>query len=329
MQFKALQTQQQDDGQFSTHVVERSTDDLPAGELLIAVSYSCLNYKDALSAMGNPGVTRNFPHTPGVDAVGVVKESSSDDFTIGDEVIVTGNDFGMNTDGGLAEYIRVPAAWAIALPEGLSARQAMQLGTAGLTAGLSLAKIETMGASPEQGPVLVTGATGGVGCISTALLAAQGYHPVCSSGKAEQAEKLLALGAKQVIDRKQLADVSPKALLKPQWRHAIDCVGGDTLVHILKSLHPGGSVACSGLVSSPTLNATVFPFILRGINLLGIDSVAIDRSEKETLWKRFANEWSLTLAEEFCTEISLDETPAYLQRFSSGGIFGRILVKIQ
>ena len=242
-------------------------------------------------------------------------------------MIVTGHDFGMHTDGGLSEYIRVPAAWAIPLPAGLSPLQTMQLGTAGLTAGLSLLKLEAMGAKPGDN-VLVTGATGGVGCLSVALLGKCGYKAIASSGKAQYSDKLIALGASEVIDRKQLSEDSPKALLKPRWQHAIDCVGGDTLVNIFKTLAPGGSVAASGLVASANINATVYPFILRGINLLGIDSVGVSNDMRIAVWQRFANDWQLDLPQGFVTEIGLEQAYAYIQRFKQGDIFGRIVVKI-
>lgn len=334
MQFKALLTEKietNDKPSYETNLVTRHVDDLPEGDLLIAVSYSCLNYKDALSTSGHPGITKHFPHTPGVDAVGVIveiaKESKNDLFNVGDHVIVTGNDFGMHTDGGLSEYIRVPASWAIPLPEGLTPKQAMQLGTAGLTAGLSLLKLEAMGANPGDN-VLVTGATGGVGCLSVALLAKSGYKAIASSGKAQYTDKLIELGAHEVIDRNQLSEDSPKTLLKPRWQHAIDCVGGDTLVNIFKTLAPGGSVAASGLVASPNLNATVYPFILRGVNLLGIDSVGVSNDVREAVWKRFADDWKLELPNGFTTEVGLDSAYDYIQQFKKGDIFGRVIVKI-
>ena len=330
MQFKALLTEKietADEPRYETNLVTRHIDDLPEGDLLIAVGYSCLNYKDALSTSGHPGITKHFPHTPGVDAVGVVKESKNDLFNVGDHVIVTGNDFGMHTDGGLSEYIRVPASWAIPLPEGLTPKQAMQLGTAGLTAGLSLLKLEAMGAKPGDS-VLVTGATGGVGCLSVALLAKSGYKAIASSGKAQYTDRLIELGASEVIDRNQLSEDSPKALLKPRWQHAIDCVGGDTLVNIFKTLAPGGSVAASGLVASPKLNATVYPFILRGVNLLGIDSVGVSSDIREAAWKRFADDWQLSLPEDFTTEVGLDQAYDYIKQFKKGDVFGRVIVKI-
>lgn len=326
MHFKALLTTE-NNGSYQTQLVTRQVDELPPGELLIKVQYSCLNYKDALSTSGHPGITKNFPHTPGVDAVGTVAHSDSDDFTVGDAVIVTGHDFGMHSDGGLSQYIRVPAAWAIPLPQGLSAQQTMQLGTAGLTAGLSLLKLEAMGAKPGDS-VLVTGATGGVGCLSVALLARCGYKAIASSGKAQYADKLKELGASEVIDRQQLSDASSKALLKPRWQHAIDCVGGETLVNIFKTLAPGGSVAASGLVASPQINATVYPFILRGINLLGIDSVGVSNASRLAVWQRLASDWQLQLPQDFITEIPLEQAYDYITQFKQGDIFGRIVVKI-
>jgi acrylyl-CoA reductase (NADPH) len=328
MKFQALQTTCSEDKTFQTQLIERSVDDLPEGDLLIAVQYSSLNYKDALSASGNPGVTRNYPHTPGIDAVGIVKKSNHKEFTEGDAVIVTGYDLGMNTAGGLAQFIRVPADWAVALPEGLSARQAMSLGTAGLTAGLCVNKLLQMGASKEQGPVLVTGATGGVGTIAVALLSSLGFEVAASTGKADQAEWLKSLGASDIVDRNLLTEVQSKPLLKPQWAHAVDCVGGNTLVNVLKSVQPSGSVACCGLVESVDLPATVLPFILRDINLLGVDSVEISRVKKRDIWHKFATSWGVNVIENLTQEVSLEEAIDYLPRFLGGGIKGRVLVNV-
>ncbi|MFB0963552.1 MAG: YhdH/YhfP family quinone oxidoreductase, partial [Pseudomonas sp.] len=229
--------------QFQQRVIERSLADLPDGEVLIRVHYSSLNYKDALSATGNRGVTRTFPHTPGIDAAGVVEHSKVAEFTAGDEVIVTGYDLGMNTYGGMAQYIRVPAAWVIKRPAGLSLRESMILGTAGLTAALCVDKLLRAGLTVDAGPVLVTGATGGVGSIAIVLLKQLGFDVTAVTGKTEQAEFLRQLGAKQVIDREALTVGTDKALLKPQWAGVVDTVGGDILFNAVKSLQYGASAA--------------------------------------------------------------------------------------
>ncbi|MFT5580539.1 MAG: acrylyl-CoA reductase (NADPH), partial [Paraglaciecola psychrophila] len=268
-------------------------------------------------------------HTPGIDAVGVIKESASADFAIGDTVIVTGYDLGMETHGGLAEYIKVPANWALALPAGLSARDAMVLGTAGLTAGLCVNKLLQAGAVAGDGKVIVTGATGGVGSVAVALLAKLGFEVVASTSKPEQGEMLTSLGAAEIIDRNLLSEVQRKPLLAQQWANAIDCVGGDTLNNLLKSMHSSGSVACCGLVASANLPATVMPFIIRDVNLLGVDSVYISLQKKQAIWQKFANEWKLTGLDALTTEIGLEQVPAYLDKLIQGQNIGRTLVRIK
>ena len=327
--FNALITEKIGDKEFKTGLGQRAIEDLPAGELLIEVQYSSLNYKDALSANGNPGVTRNFPHTPGIDAAGIVKESASEHFSVGDVVIVTGYDLGMETDGGLAEFIRVPATWAVALPAGLSARDSMVLGTAGLTAGLCVSKLLMAGATAADGKVVVTGATGGVGSVAVALLAKLGFQVVASTSKVSQHDLLKSLGASEIIDRETLAEAQRKPMLKPQWQNAVDCVGGDTLVNLLKSLERSGSVACCGLVGSADLPATVLPFILRDVNLLGVDSVEIPLARKQHIWEMFSKEWKLACLDQLATEIQLEQVPEYLDKIIKGENIGRTVVRIK
>lgn len=327
--FQALVTEDLGEKKYQTSLMQRELTDLHDGDLLIEVQYSSLNFKDALSANGSPGVTRTFPHTPGIDAVGVIKESASADFAIGDTVIVTGYDLGMETHGGLAEYIKVPANWALALPAGLSARDAMVLGTAGLTAGLCVNKLLQAGAVAGDGKVIVTGATGGVGSVAVALLAKLGFEVVASTSKPEQGEMLTSLGAAEIIDRNLLSEVQRKPLLAQQWANAIDCVGGDTLNNLLKSMHSSGSVACCGLVASANLPATVMPFIIRDVNLLGVDSVYISLQKKQAIWQKFANEWKLTGLDALTTEIGLEQVPAYLDKLIQGQNIGRTLVRIK
>ncbi len=314
--FKALWVTEAPHGVYETQVVERDTGDLPAGDVLIRVQYSSLNYKDALSASGNRGVTRKYPHTPGIDAAGVVAESSVAEFAAGDEVIVTGYDLGMNTAGGFGQYIRVPAAWVIKRPQGLSLREAMILGTAGLTAALCVEKLERSGLRPDHGSVLVTGASGGVGSIAVELLAKLGYTVAAATGKLEQAEFLNRLGAKQILDRATVADGVDKPLLKEQWAGAVDTVGGDILFNVVKSLQYGGSVACCGLTAGAGFKASVLPFILRGVNLLGVDSVELPLVVKASMWDKLSLQWKLDNLEEVAREIALEELPGRSTRSS-------------
>lgn len=313
--------------QFQQSVVERSMDDLPEGEVLIRVRYSSLNYKDALSATGNRGVTRTFPHTPGIDAAGVVEHSSVTEFAAGDEVIVTGYDLGMNTYGGMAQYIRVPAAWVIKRPAGLSLRESMILGTAGLTAALCVDKLLRAGLTADAGSVLVTGATGGVGSIAIVLLKQLGFHVTAVTGKAEQAEFLRQLGAQTVIGREELTAGTDKALLKPQWAGVVDTVGGDILFNAVKALQYGGSAACCGLTAGIDFKASVLPFILRGVNLLGVDSVELPLVNKASMWDKLSLQWKLDL-ENLVKEISLKDVPNAIATMLATQQTGRTLVRI-
>ncbi len=313
--------------QFQQRVIERSLADLPDGEVLIRVHYSSLNYKDALSATGNRGVTRTFPHTPGIDAAGVVEHSKVTEFTAGDEVIVTGYDLGMNTYGGMAQYIRVPAAWVIKRPAGLSLRESMILGTAGLTAALCVDKLLRAGLTVDAGPVLVTGATGGVGSIAIVLLKQLGFDVTAVTGKTEQAEFLRQLGAKQVIDREALTVGTDKALLKPQWAGVVDTVGGDILFNAVKSLQYGASAACCGLTAGIDFKASVLPFILRGVNLLGVDSVELPLVNKASMWDKLSLQWKMDL-DNLVKEISLKDVPNAIATMLASQQTGRTLVRI-
>ncbi len=326
--YRAFYVQDNGDGTFQQSIAQRNIDDLPQHDLLIKVHYSSLNFKDAMSAHGNKAVTREFPHQGGIDAAGVVEHSGSDDFKPGDEVIVTGYDLGMNTAGGLGQYIRVPASWALHCPAGLSPQHSMRFGTAGLTAQLCINKLEQMGVTPDQGPVLVTGATGGVGSIALTLLANAGYEVVASSGKAEQADFLKALGASDVIDRSELSEPNKRPMLKERFAGAVDVVGGDTLANVIKSLKAGGSVSCCGLVQSPVFDASVLPFILRGVNLLGVDSVEIPLSVKQAAWEQLAHCAELASIVQLNTEIALEQVPEALGKLFNGELSGHTTVNV-
>ncbi len=309
-------------------VVEKNVDALPEGDLLIKVSYSSLNYKDAMSASGMPGVTRNYPHTPGIDAVGEIDESSNKNFKEGDKVIVTGYDLGMNTSGGFGQYIRVPAEWATPLPNGLSESESMSLGTAGLTAGLSVHALEThRGNSFEGTKSIVTGATGGVGSIALMLLSKLDSEVTAITGKKEQTDFLSRLGASEVILREDLQEVARKPIGKSLWDLGVDVVSGDVLTMLLTSLTPGGAVACSGLVGGPSFESSIFPFILRGNALLGIDSVEIPLEQKSQIWEKFSSDWKLDLTE-LTKEVSLDGLETEIQTILQGGQVGRIVVNL-
>lgn len=327
--FKALLVEEVVEGKFEQRVLERTLDDLPEGDLLVEVHFSSLNYKDALSANGNRGVTRNYPHVPGVDAAGVVIEDNSGKFQPGDKVLVCGYDLGMNASGALSQKIRVSSDWACLCPEGLTLREAMVYGTAGFTAALCIEKLERMGAAPEQGDVAVTGASGGVGCFSIAMLHKLGYDVAAFTGKLEESEFLASLGAKQVIDRDTLNEISKRPMGKPQWAYGIDAVGGDYLFNLIKSIKPEGAVAACGLAASATFDANVFPFILRGVSLLGVDSVELPIEKKAQVWKSLGARFKLPNLDAMVEEISLEQTPEYLTRIYNGHAIGRYVVNVK
>lgn len=323
-EFKAWRVEEKD-GQYVGGEQTLNTGDLPEGDVLIRVSHSSLNYKDALSASGNKGVTRSFPHTPGIDAAGEVVESTAGDFAEGSQVIVTGFDLGMNTDGGFGEYIRVPAGWCVPMPSGWDARTAMIYGTAGLTAGLCVQKLLTMGAEPTQGPVAVSGASGAVGSVAVELLSNLGFEVIAISGKADHGDELKALGASSVVGRDALAE-EKKPMLKPVFANAVDTVGGSPLAELLKQIKPGGSVSCCGLVAGPQLQTTVMPFILRGVNLLGVDSVEIPLADKQAVWDKFSNAWACPKTEASAKDIGRPELDAALKAFLKGASAGKTVL---
>lgn len=310
-------------------IVEKSALELAEGSVSIEVCYSSVNYKDALSASGSKAVTREYPHVPGIDAAGTVLASTDSNFAVGDEVVVTGYDLGMNTAGGFGQQVTVPGGWVTKLPVGLSLRDSMVLGTAGLTAGLCVNKLLLNGITPEAGKVLVTGATGGVGIIACALLVKLGFEVVASTGKLAETAKLTALGVSEVISREAFSEENPRPMLKESYAAAVDVAGGATLVNVIKSLSYGGSVAACGLVDSPALSATVLPFILRGVNLLGVDSVELPLAQKQQVWNLFANEWALTDIDSLAETIVLAELPAVLAKVLAGGAIGRYVLDLR
>jgi putative YhdH/YhfP family quinone oxidoreductase len=327
-EFKALLVEQPEKKVFTRAVVTRSLDDLPVGELVVKVHYSSLNFKDALSSVGNPGVTRNFPHTPGIDAAGEVVSCEDNFYQPGDKVIVTSYDLGMETDGGFGQMIRVPNQWALALPKGLSLKESMMFGTAGLTAALSVLELVENGVNPESGPVLVTGATGGVGSLAVAILAKIGFKVTAVTGKLEETEYLKGLGAEAVISRETLMTGNERPMLKTTWAGVVDCVGGDMLAAAIKSTQYDGVVTCCGLVGSTDLNVSVFPFILRGVRLIGIDSAECPMARRTRAWRKLADEWKLDNLAGMVDEITLDGLEEKVQSMLKGGLKRRALVNL-
>jgi acrylyl-CoA reductase (NADPH) len=321
MSFKAFRVERIDSG-FVRSIVEREENDLPEGDLLIEVKYSSLNFKDGLSATGKPSVTKKFPHTPGIDAAGIVKKSNHSEFNPGDKVIAIGFDLGMGTSGGFSERIRIPAEWAVKCPDGLTMHSSMIIGTAGFTAAESVQKLEQAGMTPQSGPVLVTGATGGVGSVAIKLLAQLGYEVTAVTGKAEKVDWIKMLGATSVITREEALEGNNKPMLPEKWGGVVDTVGGDILFNGVKSLRYGCSLAACGLVASPTFGASVLPFILRHVNLLGIDSVNLPIQQKTAIWERLSSEWLMDLSdlEEVLTMEKLSDS---IDRILTGKMVGR------
>ena len=326
--FQALRVFEED-GQFVRRIVERSVDELPAGEVLVQVHYSSLNYKDALSASGNRGVTRNFPHTPGIDASGVVVASKQAGIAVGDSVIVTSYDLGMNTEGGFGEYIRVPGEWVIPQPQGLNLQEAMVYGTAGFTAAQSVWELEAAGCQKEKGPILVTGAAGGVGSIAVRLLLQAGYQVVGVTGHAEGRALLEQLGVSTILGRDEVSDDGKRPLLKPRWNGVIDNVGGLPLAHALKTTNPGGVVTTCGNVAGAELPITVFPFILRGLKLIGIDSQNCERALRLQLWEKLATDWKLANLQSGVKEVTMEGMLAEVEAILRSDVKGRVVLRHQ
>ena len=324
--FKAFTVFENEDGSFKSEIISKSIDDLPPGDVLVRVDFSSLNYKDALSATGNKGVTKKYPHTPGIDAVGTVEDTSHSSFKIGDQVIVSGYDMGQNTAGGFGEYIRVPREWVALMPEGLTKKESIILGTAGMTAGLSLRELQKKNGI-EGKLAVVTGATGGVGCLAVKLLSQLGADVTAVTGKVDSEDFLKSIGAVEVINRQQLAENFHQPLASGKWDIGVDVVGGEMLAGLMTCLKLGGSVACCGLVGGSTIETTIFPYILRGNSLIGIDSGNIPISEKEEIWMLFANEWKIEL-NDLSRTITLNELDQEIESILKGGQVGRVIVSL-
>lgn len=326
IQYKAFVVDELD-GKFTQSIKIMDTKTLPSGEVLIHVHYSSINYKDALSASGNKGVTKNYPHTPGIDAAGVVVRSDNKEFKEGDKVIVTGNDLGMNTAGGYGQFVCVPADWIVKLPENLTLKEAMIIGTAGFTAGISILRLSEK-VHPVDGKIIVSGATGGVGSMALSILHKIGYQTVAISGKESEYPFLKSLGVSEIVKRNefQLADKRP--ILSAQFAGGIDTVGGPILENIIKSLQPLGVVTTCGSVSSTQLNISVFPFILRGVSLIGVSSQNYPKAPRKELWNKLANEWKPQNLMELYNEIGLEDVKSALDLILMGKLKGRTIVNM-
>lgn len=326
--FKALLVEEVRENTFIRSVQQLRLEMLKRNETLIRVHYSSLNYKDALSARGHKGITKDYPHIPGIDAAGIIEESSVPEYQPGDKVMVTGYDLGMNTSGGFSQFISVPASWIVKIPEYITLREAMIYGTAGFTAGISIYELMRHNVVPGNGSVLVTGATGGVGLLAVGMLNKIGYEVSASTGKPEKYSLLTRIGAKEIIDREEVNDHSGRPLLKARWSGAIDNVGGNTLSTVIRSTMQHGAVACVGNVSSDKLECSVYPFILRGVNLLGIDSAEKPRDYRLNIWDLIFNDWLLPETDFFVKEIYLEQLNDEIDSMLRGTHSGKVIINL-
>jgi putative YhdH/YhfP family quinone oxidoreductase len=326
--FRALVVEKEGDA-VALRIQAWSVDRLMPGEVTIRVAYSSVNYKDGLAVRADGRVVRSYPLIPGIDLAGVVESSEDGRFKPGDTVLAHGYEIGVAHHGGMAEVARVPADWVVPLPSGLTARQAMALGTAGFTAALSVARLEGAGLTPGSGPVLVTGASGGVGSTAVDILAARGYEVAASTGSADAHEYLRRLGATEIVDRAETSAESSRPLERTRWAGAVDAVGGPTLAYLLRTMQYGGSIAISGNAGGVNFSSTVFPFILRAVNVLGIDSVAVPLPQRVAIWERLATDLRPPhLDDEIVQEVALDEAPGVLDKIVRGEVRGRTVVRL-
>ena len=315
--------------EYSWRIETKSVRELPPGDVLIKVDYSSLNYKDALSATGNKGVTKKYPHTPGIDAAGTVAASDNSAFTAGDEVIVSGYDLGMNTPGGFGRYIRVPSSWVLPRPSGLSSLQCMQIGTAGFTAAQSVKTLIDAGLSGEAGPVLVSGATGGVGSMAIVLLKQLGFTVTAVTGKETEHAFLTGLGATDFLNRKQAALGRERMLLRTRWAGVVDTVGGEILASAIKATGYGGTVTCCGNAASGDLPLNVYPFILRAVRLVGIDSANCLLEKRKEIWQLLADRWYIPKLDEMSKTVPLADIGHWISEMLRGRIRRRIVIDLR
>lgn len=326
--FNALIVEQQNDGTYSRSIQKRSLNSLPHHDVLIKAHYSALNYKDALSAIGNKGVTRHYPHTPGIDAAGVIVSSDDKRFKQGDKVLVTGYDLGMNTSGGFGEYISVPGDWIIPLPDGLTLKESMMIGTAGFTAAYGIVQIiDNEHSSSDTKKALVTGATGGVASLGIAIFANAGFDVIAATGKTDHASYLQNIGASNVINRNEVYQSANKPLLSRRWDVALDTVGGEMLDAILRQTEENGTIACCGNILGGSLQTSIYPFILRGVNLMGINSATCPKPMRQKLWTLLADDWKPTTLDIICRECSLEEINEEIDKILEGEQVGKVVLK--
>jgi acrylyl-CoA reductase (NADPH) len=328
MTFKALLATNTD-GKFAASIQQLPLSELPPGEVLVKVLYSSLNYKDGLAVTGKPGVIRKFPMVPGVDFAGVVEESASADFKPGDEVAVTGCGTSETMWGGYAELARINAEFVVPVPKGMTLQQAMGIGTAGFTAMQSVMELERHGLKPGGREVVVTGAAGGVGSVAIAILAGLGYKVVASSGRAEQHDYLRGLGASEIIDRAALSAPSKRPMEAERWAGAIDNVGGDTLAGLLRTMEIKGSIASCGVAGGPNVATTVFPFILRGVNLLGIDSSRVENARRREIWARIMRDLPMAVLDPMVQVEPLSKVFELGEKILAGQVRGRTVIDIK
>lgn len=326
--FRAFVVEKNEQG-FSAGIKGLTLDNLPPGEVLVKVAYSSVNYKDGLASIAEGKVVRNYPFVPGIDLAGTVVEARDARFKPGDEIIATSYEIGVSHFGGFSEYTRLKADWLVPLPEGLTLKEAMALGTAGFTAALAVHQLEQHGLKPEHGPVLITGATGGVGSIAISILSKLGYHVAASTGKEAEHSYLKELGANEILSRQETSAESNRPLEKERWAGSIDSVGGSTLAYLLRTTRYGGAVAACGNTGGPSFAGSVFPFILRAVSLLGTDSVNCPMARRRQLWQQLAGPYKPgALLSSIGHEVSFEELPQALSSILKGEVRGRTIIAI-
>jgi len=325
--FRALRVDRTEDG-FQRAVVDLTDDDLPEGDVLVDVEYSTVNYKDGLAVTDTAPVVRNFPMVPGIDLAGTVSASDDPEVSVGQRVVVNGWGIGEETWGGFAQRARVRGEWTVLLPDGIGSAEAMAIGTAGYTAMLCVLALEDHDVTPEAGPVLVTGAAGGVGSVAVAVLAARGYEVHASTGRPEEADYLVGLGASEIVDRIELSEAGGRPLARARWAGAVDAVGSHTLANVLSQIRPEGCVAACGNAQGTDLVTTVFPFILRGVTLRGVHSVHVPRPRRLEAWRRLDEDLDRDLLTSMTRTVGLDDVPAVAAEILAGRVRGRVVVDV-
>jgi putative YhdH/YhfP family quinone oxidoreductase len=327
-EFNCLLVEKDAGGNVHRSIVQRTVADLPPGEVLVRVQFSSLNYKDALASQGHPGVVRKLPHVPGIDAAGTVAESADSRYKPGDAVVITGYELGAGQWGGWSQFVRVPADWVVPLPAGLSPQETMILGTAGFTAAQCVHAIQLNEVQPSDGEIVVTGSTGGVGCLAVKLLAKLGYQVVAVTGKPQLESRLKEWGASRIISRSDVLNATDRPMLAAKWAGAVDTVGGETLATIIRETKPYGVVSACGLVGGANLPLTVHPFILRGVTLAGIGSSLLPYDRRLEIWNKLSGPWRLDGLDSLATTVGLPKLEDQIQRILRGEVVGRTLVQL-